>query len=294
MRGRLVAIALEALLRCLGWLSFGTTQRLGRVVGDVAYLRNGTLRRVSRTNLAACFPELSEAAREDFVRESLRHTGRYAAELGIAWRRADRRWKSLIAAVDGVAAIDDAQRLGRGVLILVPHFGNWEVLNLFLGARYGLTALYEPARIRGLDSIVRDGRMRTGSRLVPTTSIRVLYAALRAGGVAAVLPDQVPPVAAGAYAPFFGRPALTMTLVHRLTERLAPRLIMGHARRLPDAAGFSLGFEVLSDLENLSDREVALTKMNIAIERLVRTDPAQYQWEYKRFKRPRSLAEKLY
>ncbi len=250
---------------------------------------DGALRLVTATNLASSFPEMPEAERDSLVRDSLRHTGCLAAELGILWRQGDQRWRDLIRTVDGIGAIDEAQRVGRGVLILAPHFGNWEILNLYLGDRYGLTALYHPSRIPGLDAIVREARARTGSLLVPSDAggIRKLYAALRAGRVAAVLPDQVPVASAGAFAPFFGKPAWTMTLAQRLGDRLGLRLVLGHARRLPGGDGFSLGFEVLSEMERAAGLEHALVEMNAAIERLVRTDPAQYQWEYKRFKHPK-------
>jgi Kdo2-lipid IVA lauroyltransferase/acyltransferase len=295
LRDRLVAFALQTLLRGLGWLSYRATQRLGGIVGDLAYLRNGTLRRVTRTNLSVCFPSLSQHDVDALARESLRHTGRYAAECGIVWGREDQRWKSLIKDVVGVHVIEDAQKAGKGVLVLVPHFGNWEILNLFLGERYGLTALYEPMRIAGLDPIVKGGRTRTGSTLVPTNAggIRALFGALREGRVVGLLPDQVPN-AGGAYAEFFGRAALTMVLVHRLNGRVAPRLVMGHARRLPDAGGFCIAFEALPQLERLKEQHHALKEMNAAIERLVKTDPAQYQWEYKRFKRPQVRDQKIY
>jgi len=296
LRGRIVARAFRVMLAGLRLLSFRNTERLGRAVGSLVFAYNGRWRRVTLANLAACFPLMREEALIQLARESLRHTGCYAAESAIIWSRGDQRWKSLIAAIEGVDAIDEAKRIGKGVLVLVPHYGNWEILNLFLGARYGLTALYEPARIPEIDPIVRQGRSRTGSTLVPTspTGIRRLVTVLRRGGVVGLLPDQVPPIGAGTYAPFFGRQALTMRLACRLVERLAPRVIMAHARRLPEAAGFSLCFEVLADVESLGDTPAGLTAMNSAIERLVESDPAQYQWEYKRFKRPRSPEEKLY
>jgi KDO2-lipid IV(A) lauroyltransferase len=295
LRGRLAALALETLLRGLSRLSYAAMERLGSVVGDLAYLRNGTLRRVTRANLSVCFPDLPGKDADALARESLRHTGRYAAEFGLVWGRGDQRWKALIKDVVGVDAIEAAQKGGRGVLVLVPHFGNWEILNLFLGARYGLTALYEPMRIPSFDPIVRNGRTRTGSALVPTNAggIRALYGALREGRVVGLLPDQVP-TAAGAYAPFFGKPALTMVLVHRLIARAAPKVVMGYARRLPDAGGFCIAFEALPQLEALADQIAVLTEMNAAIERLVRTDPGQYQWEYKRFKRPLPGEPKIY
>ena len=296
MRDRLIALALKALLRGLSWLSFGSLQHLGKIVGDSTYACGGALRQVTSLNLEVCFPEMSEAERDGLVRESLRHTGRFAAEFGILWRQGDQRWKDLIRTVDGIDAIDEAQRVGKGVLVLVPHFGNWEVLNLYLGARYGLTALYDPPQMSAFDSITRNARMRTGSSLVPinTKGVRALYVALRQGRVAAILPDQVPSAGTGAYVPFFGRAALTMTLAQRLADRLQPRLILGHARRLPSGAGFSLGFEVLSEMESLKEPKLVLGAMNAAIERLVRTGPAQYQWEYKRFKKPPTPHERIY
>ncbi len=60
------------------------------------------------------------------------------------WSRDD-RWKSLIVATDGVEIIDEAHEAGRGVLMLVPHFGNWEILNLFLGCPLRAHGLVRPA-----------------------------------------------------------------------------------------------------------------------------------------------------
>ena len=85
-----------------------------------------------------------------------------------------------------------------------------------------------------------------------------------------------------------------MTLAHRLAAKLRPRLVLAYARRLPDAAGFSLGFEALPHVETCADRREFLGAMNRAIEQLVATDRAQYQWEYKRFKGPKHASEGVY
>jgi KDO2-lipid IV(A) lauroyltransferase len=292
---RIAGFALKLLIRTLSLLSFAATQRLGKLVGDLAFLTAGRLKKTTLTNLQLCFPNRPRAEIDGLARSSLRHTGCFAAESGMVWSR-DARWKSCIVAVDGFEVIDDARDAGRGVLVLVPHFGNWEVLNLFLGERYRLTALYDPPRVSSFDAILREGRTRTGSVLLAATAggIRSLYSTLKDGGVVALLPDQYTATAAGEYAPFFGRLALTMTLAHRLAAKLRPRVVMAHARRLPDAAGFALGFEALTDLERCVDPHEFLAVMNHAIERLVGTDPAQYQWEYKRFKGPKHSVGKVY
>lgn len=85
-----------------------------------------------------------------------------------------------------------------------------------------------------------------------------------------------------------------MTLAYRLARKLAPRVVLGYARRMADASGFRIAFEVLPGMENPTCSATALAAMNSAIERLIESDPAQYQWEYKRFKRPASAAETIY
>ena len=126
------------------------------------------------------------------------------------------------------------------------------------------------------------------------SGLRALYAALRDGDAVGLLPDQVPPARSGEYAPFFGRDALTMTLAHRLIEKFEPCVVLCYAQRLPKAAGFRLGFERLPDVERAANLHESLVAMNGAIERIVSLDPAQYQWEYRRFRRPRTASERIY
>ena len=293
---RLAAYVLRAWLYLTGRLSLRSVQRLGKVVGDVAYLVGGSPKRITRTNLAVCYPELAEQELRALTRASLRHTGCYAAELGIAWRTDGPPWETLIVGVRGEAVIDEATASGRAILFLAPHFGNWEIANLYLGARLRLQVLYESLPLPSLDPVAVAGRTRTGSHVAPldTSGLRELYRALARGDAAALLPDQVPSRRSGEYAKFFGREALTMTLAHRLIEKFRPCVVLLYAKRLPQARGFEIGFERLLDVERARDTRESLGAMNGAIERVVARDPAQYQWEYRRFRRARLADEKIY
>jgi KDO2-lipid IV(A) lauroyltransferase len=114
-----------------------------------------------------------------------------------------------------------------------------------------------------------------------------LLRALRAGDISGILPDQVPDISGGVYAPFFGVPALTMTLVSKLQHKTGARVLLGVARRLQGAAGH--GFEIVfrePDPEIYAgDIPASLAALNRSIEALVSETPEQYQWEYKRFRR---------
>jgi len=293
---RIASGALRLWFRVSSRLSLAAIQRLGGAVGVAVYLFGGSPKRVTRSNLEACFPEMPESARRRLTRASLRQTGCYAAELGIAWRPGDCRWKDLIVDVEGYEAIDDARALRRPIVFLVPHYGSWELLSLYLGGRLPLTVLYERPRYRSVESIAVQGRARTGCRLMPNdmSGLRALYVGLRDGEAVGLLPDQVPSARSGEYAPFFGRDALTMTLAHRLIEKFEPCVVLCYAERLSGGRGFRLGFERLANVESACDSEESLAAMNKAIERVVARDPSQYQWEYRRFRRPRSRSERIY
>lgn len=260
-------------------------RRLGRGLGRLAWRFDLEPARITRLNLAACFPELDAGDIGRLTRASLEHTGMLAAELGAVFRWPRERWTELEVSVQGQELIEAARADGRGVLILIPHFGNWEYLALALG-RHRPMGLYDPPRIRALEPLLREARDRAGSTLLPidAAGLRAFYRELASGGIVALLPDQVPERRAGVYADFFGRPALTMTFVHRLLQRADPVVLLGSATRC--AGGFALTYRDLGRALHGPDAVASARAMNRAIEELVQTDPAQYQWEYKRFKRP--------
>jgi KDO2-lipid IV(A) lauroyltransferase len=200
---------------------------------------------------------------------------------------------ALVRTVEGQRLMDEAMGSGRGVLLLAPHYGNWEFLSLYLG-RYRFTALYDPPRIRDLEKPIVASRGRSGARLLPIgpAGLKALYRTLRQAGVAGLLPDQVPERRAGVYAPFFGRPALTITMAHRLIVRTRPKVLLCAAVRVP--GGFGIRFTEADPSIGDADALVSATALNRSIEALIQEDPAQYQWEYKRFKRQPPDRPKLY
>ncbi|MEM6707538.1 MAG: lysophospholipid acyltransferase family protein, partial [Pseudomonadota bacterium] len=293
-------VVIKALVRLFAWVPLNVLHRIAAAFAWCAYrLPNGS-RSVIEANLCAAFPDRTVHERAAIAERCFRHTLLLAAETGVLWHGSRRQWTGLINPTDGYRRLDEWLRGneggGPGRLILVPHYGNWELLALILGG-YDLTALYDPPRLMSLEGPIRTARERSGATLVPIDArgIRALLRALRSGQPVAVLPDQVPQPNAGVYAPFFGRPTLTMTLVHRLITRgpRPPETALVATRRR--GSRFDVMFEPL-DGEQLaqSDAETCMTTINQAIERLVEVEPSQYQWNYKRFKRPPEGWEKLY
>jgi Kdo2-lipid IVA lauroyltransferase/acyltransferase len=269
----------------------------GSALGLLAAVVPNQFRRVTRYNLSWCFPELRASERARLLRASLVSMGRGAGEFGAVLAAPWERFNKLVAEVEGEELLARSlSRGGPGPLLLVPHLGNWEVLNPFLVQRGPLVALYRPPRIEEAHRVLLEPRERAGCTMIPATpaGLRDLYRATAAGKLTVVLPDQEPIRRSGVFAPFFGVSALTMTLVARLLRRLRSTALFVFALRTPDGR-FTVHFRQPPDGLDDPDLEVAASRLNAGIEQCVREKPEQYLWSYKRFKtRPEEELERLY
>lgn len=203
----------------------------------------------------------------------------------------ERRLLGCITDIEGRSLLEQCLEDGRGILLLVPHYGNWELLCAYLGRNHTLAALYDPPKLESLEPVIKSAREKYQGQMfaIDTAGMRSLVKVLKEGKLITILPDQVPERGAGGvYADFFGHPALTMTFTHRLIQRHNPHVLMGSVQRLIGEQGMSyrLCFEALDQSVYEKDEAMSARAMNAAVEGVVMRDPVQYQWEYKRFKRP--------
>lgn len=289
----IAARSILLIIRLLSLLPLSVLRAIGRGIGTALFLVSGESRRVTEANIVQAFPALDEMERRELTRTSLQHTAMFVMEAGALWHWPLDRCESIYLQASGCELLEEKSRAGRGVIVLVPHFGNWEVLALFLG-RYGYTCLYDPPRLEALELPMRAARSRTGGNLLPigSSGIKAMLRTLRAGGITALLPDQVPDASAGVYAPFFDRPTLTMTLAQRLLRQTGALAVLGSAQRVP--GGFVVRFEPASAGVGDADPVVAASRLNEMMEQLIARDPGQYQWEYRRYKRPPPGVPRLY
>ncbi|MDG9666471.1 lysophospholipid acyltransferase family protein [Hahella sp. CR1] len=286
-KSKLIATLIIFLIRLVSKLSLRWAQRLGGWLGALTWRCNAGPARVTRTNLQRCFPEKSAAEINALGAASMRETGKVAFETGAVWEWPAEKTLSLIKSIDGEHLIKEAEDAGKGLILLAPHLGNWEVAGLFFAARYSMAALYQPPKIEELDDYMRAVRERNGSELVPANKRGVmrLFHILREQGVIGILPDQEPELSGGVFAPFFGIPANTIKLVSKLIERTDAKVLCVYAKRLPEGEGFVMTVRsVAADIYS-EDLETSAAALNATVEVCVRETPEQYQWEYKRFKR---------
>ena len=283
------------LIRWLSRWSLPTLHGWGAALGWLAYALSASYRQ--RLNAHAALAGLSTAQRRQAVAEA----GRLVAELPWLWLRPTDRPLGAVVQWQGDALIAAALDEGRGLVLLTPHLGCFEVCAQAIAERFGdrsrLTAMYRPARQPWLRTLEETARARPGLATAPAalSGVRQLIRALRKGEAVGLLPDQVPPDGMGVWAPFYGRPAYTMTLAARLVQQTGAALLMIWAERLPRGRGYVLRVcKPAQPLPTLAADDAALqvacaTVINAEMARLIAQCPAQYLWGYARYKPPRAV-----
>ncbi len=274
-------------LRLAGKLSLSAAQRIGRVLGTLSGWFPTRAKMVTTANINLCFPELPEDQRQRLIRSSLRHFGQTFMEIPLMWEWPVEKCLGLIREIEGIELVDQAMADGRGVVLLAPHLGNWELIGIYFSSRYQMAALYSPPHIKEFEDYMNQVRERAGSTLVKgdRRGLVKMVNILKGGGIAGILPDQSPSRKSGyVFAPFFGHNVRTMTLASKLIARSDAASFVAYAERLTDNRGFRIVVRPTAAGIDSDDTITAVSALNLSVESCVRESPEQYQWEYKRFR----------
>jgi KDO2-lipid IV(A) lauroyltransferase len=272
----------------LARLPLSVLHRLGSTLGRIIYWSSESYARRLRENLGGALKVKPEANFNQMLRANINEAGKGLMELAWIWRRPLDKVMAIVVQCHGWEHVEAARAQDKGVIMLTPHFGGFELIGLYVAARLPMTCLYRRPRWKFLDILMHQGRERGQMKLAPADlgGVRQLLKALKRGEIIGVLPDQVPGNGEGEWVPFFGRPAYTMTLIGRLIESSGAAVLMCHVERLPRGKGFIMHFAPLP-----LNQTLAITpQINQALEKVIFFRPEQYLWSYNRYKIPRGVA----
>ncbi len=278
---KLVMRSLVQGLKCLRFFPLPAIHGLGAVVGLINYLFNQDHRAHAKGNLNQSGLSNGKITAEKMLFKSTLENSKGAFETFAIWFKSQLEILNWVKNVDGWDAVEDAINSGKGLIFLTPHLGCFEITSLYYGAHYPMTVLYRQPRQAWLMPLIAAGRQRGKVTLAPANSlgVKLLLQALKRGEAIGILPDQAPLEGEGEWAPFFGRPAYTMTLASKLAQKTGAQVFMAFGERVSWGRGYNIHIRAIE-----SGGINTPTLLNAEIERTIRQCPTQYLWMYDRYK----------
>jgi len=255
---------------------------IGTMIGYYLYLTRSDSKQVVSVNIQTCFPNLSESEQQNLIKKSLIETGKSLSESGFIWFNSFKNNATYITQTTGMEYLNS----DSAVIVLVPHFGCWEITARVLSLTKPITFLYKPLRKSDQEALLISKRQQ-GSLSMATADkkgVMKLQRALAKNELIGILPDQDPGEEGGILAPFFSHDARTMTLLVKLARKNNAQVLITWATRLEKGKGYELNLKPVNVLSDSGELKADVMLMNQAIESLVKTKPEQYLWNYKRFK----------
>jgi len=277
----------RALLSFFYWLPHSFRQWLAVTIAKSIVRFSAKQKHIIETNLAIAFPDMEQSKRSELLLKSAQHAGLLLAEFPIAWLGSENQIKTQFKSVTGNAALTSMVEANQPVIIVMPHLGNWELLVQWIQLNYPMFGLYKPSKLPQVDQLIYNARSQFGCQPFPATTRGVmgLMRQLKKGGVMGILPDQVPQEKGGTFTNFFGKPAYTMTLLHKLTQKTNAQLLFAACIRGQHNQGFSIELQKPIFETQQADLEMFNQGLNQQLELMIRQYPEQYVWDYKRYKR---------
>ncbi|WP_374315513.1 lysophospholipid acyltransferase family protein [Aquabacterium sp.] len=275
----------------------GLLHPVGALLGWLTYLASPSYRR----RIQAHTRQAGMSLRQRW--SAVAHTGRMVAEMPRLWGRPANQMLGDRVQWLHPEVVEAALAQGKGLLLLTPHIGCFEICAQAYAERFGadkpITVLYRPAKQAWLAEVMVHARNRPHLLASPATlsGVRQLMRALKQGQTIGLLPDQVPPEGMGVWAPFFGRPAYTMTMAAKLAHQTGCQIVLLRGERLGLLQRWRQGADFVVHAEAgpaalmaaiaTGDPAQSATAVNRAMEDLIMQCPQQYLWGYNRYKGPR-------
>jgi KDO2-lipid IV(A) lauroyltransferase len=267
--------------------SHESAARYGAKAAMLAYRIDKKHRKRAAENLRLAFPEWPEEKVQETVKEVYRHFGRVAADFMRAEIRDPQEVLDSVI-VEGREHYDAAAALGKGVMGITGHFGNWERMGHFctlLGIP--LTVVARDADDSAINLGMAKKRAAQGFEVLSRgNTVRHILSRLRDGHLVGILPDQN---SNDAMVPFFGIPAGTTLGPAVLHKRTGAPLVPLYFAHLPDGKYLFRIYPMRIYEDPETPPEEIMADLNQVLESMIRDFPSQWLWLHDRWKRARRL-----
>jgi KDO2-lipid IV(A) lauroyltransferase len=262
---------------------------LGAALGGVLYWLIPERRRVTRINLAKCFPSMPARSRERLARAHFRAFCRSFIDHGVLWWSSREHIERMVR-VEGLEHL--SALAGKPAVVFAPHFVGLDAGGLRLSMEAPMASMYSRQKDPRFDRLLHGSRTRFGARLYSRQEgLRGPLRAIKSGRPFYYLPDLDFGRKGSIFVPFFGVPAATVTALSQIARITGAQVVPCVTRMLPEGGYVARLYPAWEGFPS-GDDEADVRRMVAFIEERVLEMPEQYFWLHKRFKtRPEGEAK---
>jgi KDO2-lipid IV(A) lauroyltransferase len=271
-----------AFMWLLHFLPLPAQAAIGNALGWVLYWVIAERRRVTRINLAKCFPHLSGREREWLSQAHFRIFVRSFLERGLLRWASPERLRRLVR-IEGIEHLLALE--GRPVILLAPHFVGVEAGGLVLAMDRMMVTMFSRQKDPAFDAFLYTYRTRFGGLAVSRQEgYRKAMRQIRNGWPYYYMPDLDFGPKRSIFVPFFNVPAATVTGLSYIARLTKATVVPCVTRILPGGRGYAMQiYPAWRDFPS-GDEAADTRRMMAFIEERVLEMPEQYFWLHKRFK----------
>jgi Kdo2-lipid IVA lauroyltransferase/acyltransferase len=273
----------------VGALPSATREFLATVLGHAAFRMAARQRRITIDNLSRAFQKsMSPSQIETTARQVFVNMWRIVFEIGWSRRLPPHRFSQYFS-LSGLTEYRRALDKGKGILLLIAHFGNWELLPIVAHtAHMPVRIVYRTMDAPFLDRFFRENRSRFGGVLISTrqAAMSKIYKALRRGCPVGLLMDQGADFDSGVFVDFFNRRAATNIGMAVLALKSEAPVVPLFLIRRPGGfqAVFGPELPLIKTGDRTKDIEENTQLYTNVIEAYARKFPDQWFWVHQRWK----------
>ncbi len=272
-------------LRVIAWLPFSWLRPLGNILGwYVMHLAPSMVKNV-RINIDLCFPELSPKEKTALLKKNFQCLGISALEsLYSSWAN-KKKIKGLLHEIKGLDKLEQAAKNKQGVIILFPHLMSMYLAGHILLENCDLTfsIMYHSPKNPALRRFMHDNIKKHIGKIFNRREFKSLIRHLKKGNIVWYAPDLDFGKKHSIFAKFFGQPAATLPIPHRLGKITQASTFVIGFRRQEGSKGYDIELTPLNNFPSDNENN-DIQRVNDEIETMVRKQPEQYLWCYQRFR----------
>lgn len=269
-------------------IPLGMRKILFRMLTALFYYAWPKQRLIALHNLFRAFPEKPAPELVAVAKRTYRHMGIMAAEFFEIPYISKKNIHKYVE-FEGLKNLAAAKARNKGILSIVAHFGNWEMMTAALPAvGTPLQIVYRPLDSPVIENLISWVRTANGNGLIQKDgAVLRIFHQLRRNQTIGLLIDQNMAAREGIFVDFFNRPACTSTALAFLAMRTGAPVLPAFMIRMKDGRYKCLiqpPVELIETGDEEQDIRANTQKFTSIIEDIVRRYPDQYFWVHQRWK----------